>query len=68
MSIKKTIQVDGMSCEHCAARVKDALEAIEQIKSATVNLKKKEVKIKMNEEVSQDVIVKAVADAGYQVM
>jgi copper chaperone len=65
---KKTFHVEGMSCEHCAERVKNALMQIEGIKSVAVNLKKKEVKIKFILEVPDNVIVKAVTEAGYQVV
>ncbi len=66
--MKKELQVEGMSCQHCAARVEAALSALEQVKSVSVNLKQKKVKIKLLEEVSDDLLKKVVEDAGYQVL
>lgn len=66
--MKKELQVEGMSCQHCAAKVETALTALEQVKSAAVNLKKKTVKIKLQEEVSDELLKKAVEDAGYEVI
>jgi len=65
---KKVIRVEGMSCEHCAEKVKSALMEIEGVKSVAVNLKKGEVKIKYILDISDNTIVKAVSEAGYQVV
>ncbi|MCI9627394.1 MAG: heavy-metal-associated domain-containing protein, partial [Clostridia bacterium] len=37
-----TIHVEGMSCGHCSARVKNALEELKSVKRAEVDLEKKE--------------------------
>lgn len=68
IEMKKEWHVEGMSCQHCAARVEEALNALEQVKSASVNLKKKCVKIKLLEDVSDEELRKAIEDAGYQVV
>ncbi len=65
---KKVIRVEGMSCEHCAEKVKSALMEIEGVKSVAVNLKKGEVKIKYILDISDNTIVKAVSEVGYQVV
>lgn len=36
--MQATIKVMGMSCAHCAASVKGALEALDGVRSADVNL------------------------------
>ena len=44
--MKKTISIEGMSCNHCVAHVKEALEGLEGVTSVKVNLDKKCASIK----------------------
>lgn len=62
--MKKILVIEGMSCSHCSARVENALNAIEGVK-ASVELKKKRALVET--EVADDILVKAVEDAGYKV-
>ena len=62
--MKKTLMIEGMSCAHCSARVENALNAIEGVQ-AKVELKKKRAIVETD--VADDVLVKAVEDAGYKV-
>mgnify|MGYP000991468328 FL=1 len=39
--IKKTVHVEGMSCQHCVQHVKSALESIKGVSSAKVDLNSK---------------------------
>ena len=68
MGLKTMYTVEGMSCEHCAARVKEAIEALEGVKSVAVNLKKKTVKVKAIQEIPTNLVVEAVEKAGYKVI
>jgi Cu+-exporting ATPase len=43
--IKTIVCIDGMSCEHCTNKVKNALEKIENIKQVKVDLRKKQATI-----------------------
>lgn len=63
--MKKVISVEGMSCEHCAASVKSALEQLDGVKSAKVDLKKKSATVKLTDEVADDVLKSAVTEAGF---
>lgn len=62
--MKKILMIEGMSCAHCSARVENALNAIDGVK-ATVELKKKRAIVESD--VADEVLVKAVEDAGYSV-
>ncbi len=64
--MKKTMKIEGMSCAHCSSRVEKALNEIGGVQ-ATVNLEAKEAVITLTENVSDDVLIKAVTDAGYEV-
>ncbi len=62
--MQKIMTIEGMSCMHCAARVENALNALEGVK-ARVELKKKRAIVET--EAADEVLVKAVEDAGYTV-
>lgn len=66
--IKKIVSIDGMHCMHCASSVEKAISSIEGVKSAKVNLDKKTCSAKISGEVSDDVIIAAVKDAGFEVI
>lgn len=64
--MKKIMKIEGMMCAHCEAAVDNALNAIDGV-SAKVSHKKGAAKLKLEGEVSDDVLRKAVEDAGYTV-
>ena len=66
-NMKKTMIVEGMSCGHCSARVEQALNAIDGV-TAKVDLEAKTASIVLSKPVEDQALVKAVADAGYQVV
>ena len=64
----KTIKIKVMMCPHCTVRVQDALNAIEGV-SAEVNLDDGgKAVVTFADSVSEDVLVKTVTDAGYEVI
>ena len=63
----KTVYVEGMMCEHCKARVEKALSEVEGVLSANVSLEEKKASVELEKEVSNEVLKKAVEDAGYTV-
>ncbi|HBC95288.1 MAG TPA: heavy metal transport/detoxification protein [Clostridium sp.] len=65
--IKKTVHVEGMSCQHCVQHVKSALESIKGVSSAKVDLNSKTAVIKSSSEIDNSDIEKAIKDAGYEV-
>jgi copper chaperone CopZ len=60
-----TLTIEGMSCQHCAAHVKEALEAIGGVSSAQVDLQKKNALIEHADSVSPGALKTAVSEAGY---
>lgn len=62
----KTLTIEGMSCQHCVGRVEKALNALDGVK-ATVTLEPGEAKVE-GANLSEDVLKKAVEDAGYTVV
>lgn len=61
--MKKIVTVEGMCCEHCAARVEKALSAVSGVISADVKLKKGVAVVRSREEISDEAIINAVQGA-----
>ncbi len=66
-SMKKTLKIEGMMCQHCVAHVTKALQGVEGVSAVEVNLKKKTATVELEGEVSENILVQAVAQAGYEV-
>ena len=60
------IKVEGMMCEHCEKRVKDCLEALDEIDIAVSDYKTGTVKLTLNSSIDPKKIKKAVTSAGYK--
>ncbi len=65
--MSKTVCITGMMCPHCEARVKKALEGIDGVSAAEVSHEKGTAVIETAAAVADEVIIKAVTDAGYEV-
>ena len=65
--LKKVLTIEGMMCGHCTGRVEQALNALEGVK-AEVSLDDKTATVTATEDVSEEMLVKAVTDAGYTVI
>ncbi len=63
--MEKTVIVKGMTCEHCAGRVKNELEKIDGVLSADVSADADKAIIQLEEEVDYGILRKAVEKAGY---
>lgn len=63
----KKIIVEGMKCNHCKKSVENVLNTIDGIESVDVNLEKKEVNVETSKEVSNDQIIKAITEEGFEV-
>ena len=64
--METVIKVNGMMCPHCKARVEQVCKAQEGVVDAVVDLKLKQVTVVG--EASQEVLKKAITDAGYEVV
>ncbi len=62
---KKVMVVDGMMCKNCAAHVKKALEGVEGVSEATIDLEAKKAEITLSKAVAEEDLLKAVEEAGY---
>ena len=65
-TMTKTMKIEGMMCPHCSGRVEKALNALEGA-TAVVDLQAGTATVTMTAEISDEVLTKAVVDAGYEV-
>ena len=66
--MKKTMNIEGMMCGHCEARVKKCLEALPGVESAEVSHEKGTAVVSMSGEVGDETLKKAVEDQDYKVL
>ena len=64
---EKTLQIKGMSCGHCSARVEKVLNAIDGV-NAKVDLESNSAKLIITREISDDALKTAVDNIGYEVV
>ncbi len=66
-TMTKVISIEGMMCGHCTGTVQKALEAVEGVKAVTMSLEQKNAAVELASDVADEVLTKAVTDAGYEV-
>lgn len=64
-SMEKILNVEGMSCKHCVASVRKALEGLDGVREADVNLEDKKARVELDKDLADQILVKAVEDAGF---
>lgn len=67
VKMKKVLKIEGMMCSHCTGRVDKALNDMDGVK-ATVSLEGKSAEVELTKDISDEALVKAVTDAGYEVV
>ena len=66
-TMTKVISIEGMMCNHCTGTVQKALEAVEGVNAVTMSLEQKNATVELASDVADEVLTKAVVDAGYEV-
>ncbi len=66
--MEKTMEIEGMMCPHCEARVKQVLEALPQVNSAEVSHEQGTAVLTLNSEIADDILKKTVEEQGYKVI
>ncbi len=64
-TMKKTMIVDGMMCQNCVRHVKNALEGVDGVISANVDLDSKSAEIEMSQKIADEVLFNVVKEEGY---
>ncbi len=66
MTMNVIVNVNGMNCNHCKMSVEKALNSIEGVVSAEVNLEAKNASVTLSKEVDNAVLLNAVNEAGFE--
>lgn len=67
-SMTKTINIEGMMCNHCEATVKKALESLDGVTKADVSHESGKAVVELSHDVPEDALKKAVEDHDYKVV
>ncbi len=64
-TMTKTLQVEGMMCPHCEARVKKVLEALPEVTEAVASHTAGTVVVTLAADVEDDVLIQVIEEQGY---
>ena len=64
--MRKTLEIKGMMCSHCAAHIERALNALPGIR-ATVDLSHHTAIVESAAAIEDDVLIQTIQNAGYEV-
>lgn len=65
-TMEKTLHVEGMMCQNCVKHVKKALEAVDGVTVANVDLDAKSAVVELSSDVSDEELIAAVVEEGYE--
>lgn len=64
--MKQKFSIEGMSCDHCVARIEKAVNELPGIQKVNVHLKRKNGVVKFDDtQVDSNQIVEKISDTGY---
>lgn len=66
--MKKKIFIDGMTCQHCVRRVKNALENLDGVTSVDINLEDRYSLVELSKDIDRSIFNEAIDDAGYDLI
>ena len=64
--MEKKLSVQGMMCQNCVRHVKNALEGLDGVEEAIVDLDAGTAVVKLASDIADDVLVAAVVEEGYE--
>ncbi len=65
---KKTIEIEGMMCNHCKMSVEKVLNSLDGVVSVQVNLEAKKAIIEISKEIKEQDIIKVIEEEGFKVI
>ena len=68
MSEKSTWTVEGMTCGHCAASVREEIEEIDGVTGVDVTVETGQVVVESAAPLTREAVEAAVVEAGYQLV
>ena len=67
-TMKTTLKIEGMMCQHCVAHVKKALEGMDGVTAVDVSLENKSADVEASKDITVDEFAKVIDDAGYELV
>lgn len=64
---KLVLNVNGMGCMKCVAKVENAIKDVPNVKKVKVSLEDKTATISYKDSIDKDLIIKNITEAGYEV-
>lgn len=65
--MKKTIMIEGMSCNHCTKAVENALKGLNEVSKVEVSLEEKKAVVEV-EKLIDDKLREVIEEEGYKVV
>ena len=65
-TMQKTVNIEGMMCQHCVAHATEALKGVPGVEDAQVSLENKNAVVTLSADVDDQALIDAVVTAGYQ--
>ena len=62
-----TVTIDGMTCGHCAATIRDAVSPLVGVTNVDVSVRSRAMTVRTDGPADLEAITTAVRDAGYEV-
>ena len=67
MSVVQKFQVSGMTCGHCVSSVTEEISQLAGVHDVKVTLENGELEFTADQEITRELVVAAVAEAGYSI-
>ena len=64
--MEHTYQISGMTCDHCAIRVRDALQGVSGVESVQVDLQTGTATVASNAALDASAVAAAIDEVGYK--
>jgi len=64
---RKIVNIEGMTCEHCAKKIENALENLVDVSNVKVDLKKKQAVVNYDSTVDEILLTETIEKLGYTV-
>ena len=67
-TMKTTLKIEGMMCQHCQKHVQEALSAMNGVTAVSVDLDGGKADVEASRDIPTEEFAKVIADAGYKLV
>lgn len=65
--MKKVLNVNGMSCNHCVSMITESLMKIDSVENVVIDLNEKTVEIDLSSAIENSILKEKIEDLGFDV-